>query len=99
MEELNVPRALEQCARDGLAFDPMDTSFFIGRATLFAKRGSEMPFWREKLFIAMFRNASGAGNFFKLLSNQLIELGAQVTVRVSCLWATAHRRGWAARLA
>ena len=56
----------------------METSFFIGRATLFAKEGSEMSFWREKLFIAMFRNSSGAGNFFKLPASQVIELGAQV---------------------
>jgi KUP system potassium uptake protein len=77
MDELNVPKALEQCAKYGLAFDVMDTSFFIGRATLFAKEGSEMSFWREKLFIAMFRNSSGAGNFFKLPANQVIELGAQ----------------------
>jgi KUP system potassium uptake protein len=78
MDELNVPRALEQCAEHGLTFEMMDTSFFVGRVTLFAKEGSEMSFWREKLFIAMFRNASGAGNFFKLPPNRVIELGAQV---------------------
>lgn len=78
MDELNVPRALEQCAKHGLAFDMMDTSFFIGRATLIAKERSEMSFWREKLFIAMFRNSSGAGNFFKLPANRVVELGAQV---------------------
>jgi len=78
MDELNVPRALEKCAKHGLVFEMMDTSFFIGRATLFAKKGSEMAFWREKLFIAMFRNSSGAGNFFKLPPNRVIELGAQV---------------------
>jgi KUP system potassium uptake protein len=78
MDDLDVPKALEQCEKQGLAFDIMATSFFIGRATLFAKKGSEMPFWREKLFIAMFRNSSGAGNFFKLPPSQVIELGAQV---------------------
>ena len=78
MDELNVPRALEQCAKYGLAFDLMETSFFIGRATLFAKEGSGMSFWRKKLFIAMFRNSSGAGNYFKLPASQVIELGAQV---------------------
>ena len=38
MDELNVPKALEQCSKYGLVFDMMDTSFFIGRATLLAKR-------------------------------------------------------------
>ncbi len=78
MDELNVPRALEKCAKHGVVFDMMDTSFFIGRATLFAKERSEMSFWREKLFIAMFRNSSGAGNFFKLPANRVVELGTQV---------------------
>ena len=80
MDELNVPKALEQCSKYGLVFDMMDTSFFIGRATLLAKERSEMSFWREKLFIAMFRNSSGAANFFKLPANRVIELGAQVTL-------------------
>ena len=78
MDELNVPKALEQCSKYGLVLDMMDTSFFIGRATLLAKERSEMSFWREKLFIAMFRNSSGAANFFKLQANRVIELGAQV---------------------
>lgn len=78
MDELNVPEALEHCAKYGLVFEIMDTSFFVGRATLFAKKGSEMSFWRENLFIAMFRNSNGAGNYFKLPANQVIELGAQV---------------------
>lgn len=78
MDELNIPKALEQSAQFGLEFKLMETSYFIGRANLFARPGSEMSLWREKLFIAMFRNSSGAGNFFKLPSNQVIELGAQV---------------------
>jgi KUP system potassium uptake protein len=80
MDEVNVPLALEQCARHGLAFDMMDTSFFLGRAILLASHDSEMSFWREKLFIAMFRNASGAGSFFKLPPNRVIELGEQLVL-------------------
>jgi len=80
MEELDLPRALAQCAGHGLALDLTDTSFFLGRATLFASRRSEMALWREKLFIAMFRNASNAGNFFRLPPERVVELGVQVVL-------------------
>ena len=58
----------------------MDTSFFLGRETLIARVNSEMNFWREKLFIAMFRNASSAANFFKLPANRVVEMGSQVVL-------------------
>jgi len=79
-DEPDLPRDLEACARHGLELDMMDTSFFIGKETLIAKRDSEMAFWREKLFIAMFRNADSVTNYFKLPPNRVVELGAQVTL-------------------
>jgi KUP system potassium uptake protein len=58
----------------------MDTSFFLGRETLIPKVGSDMAFWREKLFVAMFRNAGSATNFFRLPANRVVELGTQVVL-------------------
>jgi KUP system potassium uptake protein len=63
--------------------DTMDTSFFLGRETLFAALGSELPVWREKLFIAMFRNAGSAANFFRLPANRVVELGTQVVLSLT----------------
>ncbi|MFA7268200.1 MAG: potassium transporter Kup [Sterolibacterium sp.] len=80
MDETNLPEALDWCAEQGLDFDMMDTTFFLGRETLFASLESEMWFWQEKLFIAMFRNAGSAANFFKLPANRVVELGAQVVL-------------------
>jgi KUP system potassium uptake protein len=37
-----------------------------------------MSLWREKLFVAMFRNAGSAANFFHLPANRVVELGAQI---------------------
>jgi KUP system potassium uptake protein len=37
-----------------------------------------MPYWREKLFIALFRNAGSATAFFKIPSNRVVELGTQI---------------------
>ncbi|HEY6896381.1 MAG TPA: potassium transporter Kup [Rhodocyclaceae bacterium] len=80
MEEADLPAALEWCAEQGLDFDTMDTSFFLGRETAFAGADSSMPFWQGKLFIAMFRNAGSAANYFRLPPNRVVELGTQVVL-------------------
>ncbi|MBP9713736.1 MAG: potassium transporter Kup [Sterolibacterium sp.] len=78
MDEPNLPEALDWCAEQGLDFDMMDTSFFLGRETLIARFGSEMNYWRQKVFITMFRNASSVASFFKLPANRVVEMGTQV---------------------
>ena len=80
MDDPDLPQALEWCAEQGLHLDMMDTSFFLGRETLIPSLGSEMMLWREKLFIAMFRNAGSVTNFFKLPANRVVELGSQVVL-------------------
>ena len=79
-DDPNLPQDLELCAAQGLTLEPLDTSFFIGKETLIAARKSEMAYWREKLFIGMFRNADSVTNHFKLPPNRVVELGAQVTL-------------------
>ena len=37
-------------------------------------------FWREKIFVAMFRNAGSATAFFQIPSNRVVELGTQVVL-------------------
>ena len=79
-DEPDIPHALSLCAKSGLELSMMDTSFFLGRETLIPRMGSEMSLWREKLFIAMFRNAGSATAFFKIPSNRVVELGTQVVL-------------------
>jgi KUP system potassium uptake protein len=79
-DDPNVPAALALCANVGLEFSALETSYFIGRETLIPRLGSEMAFWREKIFIAMFRNAGSATAFFKIPSNRVVELGTQVVL-------------------
>ena len=80
-EDPNVPLALSQCARVGLAFDMMDTTFFLSRETIVAdKRRPGMALWRDKLFAFLSRNALPATAFFQIPGNRLIELGAQVEI-------------------
>ena len=80
-EDPNVPLALSQCARNGLPFDMMDTTFFLSRETVVAdKRRPGMALWRDKLFVFMACNALPATAFFQIPGNRLIELGAQVEI-------------------
>ena len=79
-DDPDIPLALSMCAEAGLEFNPLDTSYFIGRETLIPRLGSDMAFWREKIFVAMFRNAGSATAFFKIPSNRVVELGTQVVL-------------------
>ncbi len=79
-DEPDIPAALALCSEKGIEFDMMETSFFLGRATLIPKVGSEMMYWREKLFVMMYRNASTAMSFYKIPTNRVVELGAQVVL-------------------
>lgn len=79
-DDPDLPRDLELTKQLGLELDTMDTSFFIGKETLFVSRSSGMAYWRNKLFVGMFRNADSITNQFKLPPNRVIELGTQVTL-------------------
>ena len=79
-DDPDIPAALALCVDLGLEFQALDTSYFIGRETLIPKLNSELAFWREKLFVAMFRNAGSATAFFKIPSNRVVELGGQVVL-------------------
>jgi KUP system potassium uptake protein len=80
MDTPDLPRALEWCGEQGLDLDAMDTSFFLGRESLIPKLRSDMAFWREKLFVSMFRNAGDAATWFMLPPNRVVELGSQVVL-------------------
>ncbi|NHC05223.1 potassium transporter Kup [Azonexus fungiphilus] len=79
-DEPDIPAALALCPPEMVTVDLMDTSFFLGRETLIPRLGSAMAYWRALLFIAMFRNAGSATAFFRIPSNRVVELGAQVVL-------------------
>jgi KUP system potassium uptake protein len=56
----------------------MDTSFFLSRETLIPTRRPGMALWREKLFANMARNAGSITAYFKIPTNRVVELGAQI---------------------
>jgi KUP system potassium uptake protein len=79
MDRIDVPQALQLCAARGLAFDMMETSFFLSREKIIPVPGEDgMLQWREHLFSAMARNAGSAVDYFNLPANRVIELGTQL---------------------
>jgi KUP system potassium uptake protein len=80
MESPNLPRALALCRKQGLKFDIMATSFFLGRRSVVPSAQSGMPLWQDKLFIFLLKNAANPTDFFKIPPGRVVEMGAQVTV-------------------
>jgi KUP system potassium uptake protein len=80
MESPNIPKALGLCRRQGLKFDIMATSFFLGRRSVVPSAQSGMPLWQDKLFIFLMKNSANPTDFFKIPPGRVVELGAQVTV-------------------
>jgi KUP system potassium uptake protein len=80
-EEPDVPSVLAALDDPGLRLDPDNLTYFLGRETLIAtKHIHHMASWREKLFVTMQRNATNATSYFRLPSNQVIEVGSQVEI-------------------
>jgi len=81
-QQPDIDEILNSCrVRYGLAFDVMDTSFFLSRETVIPT--SEVPgmaMWRDHLFAWMTRNATRATDFFNIPANRVVELGTHIEI-------------------
>jgi len=77
-EDPDVPALLAVVSKHGFVFDMMDTSFFLSRETLIATKVTGMALWRERVFVAMSKNAVKSSDFFSVPTNRVVELGTQV---------------------
>ena len=80
MQEPNVPRALEACSGQGLAFELMESTFFVSRESVLPTDYPGMALWREHLFAWMMRNAGSATDFFGIPANRVVEMGTQLEI-------------------
>ena len=80
MDTPDVPKALAlaRVESQGLRIPVFETSYFLSRETVVPAPGGGMANWRERLFAAMSRNASGVVEFFRLPDNEVVELGTRV---------------------
>ncbi|MGB8811597.1 MAG: potassium transporter Kup [Paracoccaceae bacterium] len=80
METPNVPRALVLARKQGEKFDIMTTSFFLNRRSFRSTHGAGLPFWQERIYIALTKSASDATDFYCLPSNRVVEMGQQLSI-------------------
>ena len=80
MESPNLPRSLEELRDQGVAFDPMQSSYFLSREVLVRATIPRMPIWRLSLFLVMARNAVTTTEFFRIPSDRVVELGVRVAI-------------------
>jgi KUP system potassium uptake protein len=82
MDRPDVAASLELAAAKGLVFDPMQTTFFLSRATVVPSAGGErgMAEWRESMFATMARNARTAADYYNIPTNCVIELGTKIAI-------------------
>ena len=80
MQQPNLPRVLFRCGGNGLSFNMMDTSFFVGRVKIVPAGKSRLGHFRCSLFEFMHRNAMAATDFFRIPAGRVIELGSQAEI-------------------
>ncbi len=81
-EQPDIDEILNSCrVRYGLAFDVMDTSFFLSRETVIPTSETPgMALWRDHVFAWMTRNATRATDFFNIPANRVVELGTHIEI-------------------
>ena len=78
MQRPDVPEIMKIAAKQGLQIRPAETTFYLGRVTLFTHGDSKMRPWRKNLFAFMARAAGSPTAYFNLPADRVVELGAQV---------------------
>ncbi len=79
-ESPHIPRELDGLKQEGVAFESMQASYFLGRETLVAAVVPKMSHWRQWLFTLMSRNAVPATEFYRIPSDRVVELGVRVAI-------------------
>jgi KUP system potassium uptake protein len=80
MENPDLPRGLALLGRHGLVFEPMETTFFLGKTSIAPARHPGLFTWRRGLFRLMQRNAPSTVEYFNLPPERVVELGTRIAV-------------------
>jgi KUP system potassium uptake protein len=80
METPDVPRALALTDSRGLHVPAFSTSYFLSRETVVPLPRTGMATWRDRLFVAMSRNAGDVVEYFRLPGNAVVEIGTRVQI-------------------
>ena len=80
METPNVSKALGRARREGLKFDVMTTSFFLGRRKVVPGDRLGLQLILDRIFVALTRFAADPSDYYHLPRDRVVELGSRMTV-------------------
>ena len=79
MQEPNVPAALEHLMAE-VAFNPLDTTYFLAKERVVGRKGVGLHGVREHLFNFMHRNTRSAADYFQLPTDRVVVIGVTVEI-------------------
>jgi KUP system potassium uptake protein len=81
MERPNILEILATGKSLGCAIDLDDVTYYVGRETIVPREdGRGLPLWQVRIFVVLERNAVHVSDFFSLPSDQVVEIGRQVSI-------------------
>jgi KUP system potassium uptake protein len=76
-ETPDVPAALGRMNLPGISFAPGNTTFFLGKESLFLRKSGAFSTAVKRIFMFMSRNSLDVSSFYGLPPTRVVELGAQ----------------------
>jgi KUP system potassium uptake protein len=81
MERPHIPELLTASKSLGCTVDLDDVTYYVGHETVIGREdGNGLPAWQEGIFAVMERNAIHVSDFFSLPTDQVVEIGRQVSI-------------------
>lgn len=80
MDTPDIPGILTECQKQELVVPVHEAMFFLSRLTFLATPKPGMALWRERLFVFLARNSARASSFFRIPSEQVIEIGLVIEI-------------------
>ena len=80
MERPDVPSVMARLKVPEVSFDPMTTSYFLGRRTIVPSHDHGVRRFQDLLFIALSRNSADPSEVFAIPAGRVVEMGVQVSV-------------------
>jgi KUP system potassium uptake protein len=81
MERPHIPELIAASKSLGCTIDLNDVTYYVGHETVVGREdGLGLPAWQERFFAVMERNAVHVSDFFSLPSDQVVEIGRQVSI-------------------
>jgi len=80
LEDPDVPALLRSPELAAWGVDPARAVYILSRNELVPARDSKLSIWRRDLFMFLSLNSAGAGRFFQIPPNRVLEIGMRVEI-------------------